>query len=143
MSVDLIKALSLFIAFLLYGNPNQTETTVSFGLQITNLGTSIELNIDPTYIYYRNLTIQNACGITIINTIIIDPSCQQLEKILEHEMGHIWQYRNYGLGFVVTYPLFTEYYEGGKYTGAISIPPHKTVLNFPLIKISLPIIEFK
>lgn len=143
MDISLIKFLALLFFYIYSGSPNKVihdyDLGLSFYLSENNVsGVYLNLNYDPVFVYEKDLS-SRYCGMTFINVIQINPRSEQLgcKYTFEHEMAHVWQYREFGLLTPIIKPFAPSFEPEDGYK---SIPWHSRKMNFPLIRISVPLI---
>ena len=138
MSLDLIKTLIVLASYLWLGPPDDTAHAWTIRLALAPDGAAVELVYDPVLIYYRPPP-GSLCGMAIASTVFIHPEPARLgcENTLAHEMGHVWQYREWGLLFPFLYLADPNYWEGPEPWR--SPPPHNKRLLHGLLRISIPV----
>ena len=143
MDISLIKTLFLVFGFLVFGKPDEVHSDYSFSLSISfggssGVGASLSVLYDPVFVYNRELP-GDLCGLTYVNLVFISPRRNELGCLytFEHEMAHVWQYREWGLLSFPLYFLFEEDWEPED--GYKRVPYHNRNMNYPLIRIVIPI----
>lgn len=144
MDISLLKVLVLAGSLLFSGRPDKVNHDLYLSAKVSlGLGTSTEISLDLSYdpvLIYENRDLpNNLCGLSVISSIYIAPDWRRetlgCRYTLEHEMAHVWQYRQHGLLYPLWYLVFNREFEPKP--GNEAIPWHKRVVNFPLLKVSL------
>lgn len=143
MDVSLVKTFSLIVGLLFFGSPQRVVSDWSLGLTVGFGGSSepslsLSFNYDPVFVYEKTLP-NDLCGLSVVNLVFISPESTRLgcSHTLEHEMAHVWQYREYGLLSPILYLAFREYWE--PQDGYTRVPYRRKSLNFPLVRIVIPL----
>lgn len=139
MDISLVKTLLILYGLLRFGAPDNWDVAMQAQLSVYLPGpaASIGLNIDPVPIYYRPLE-GDLCGV-YYGIIVVDPNAaaKGCRNTLEHELGHAWQSRSYGLLVAATYLISEPLWEPA--APEHQIPPHKRVLEWSLIRLWFPV----
>lgn len=130
MTLDLIRTLILLAGLALHGQPDDWDVAVQAAMVLTPEGPALELLWDPVAIYIQEPP-GGACGVSYGQFVLVHPQPERLgcSRTLEHELGHVWQWRGWGL-----LPLYSEPSESWR-----QVPPAPRVMRHSLLRISFPL----
>ncbi|AYJ74803.1 hypothetical protein phiMa_20 [Thermus phage phiMa] len=141
MGVDLIKALTLLWALVVYGLPDGWDVALGARLSLGLDGVVLEVGVDPVGIYRRPppWPWDGLCGLDALGMVFVNPNAAALgcADTLDHELGHVWQYRAYGLAYALTYHAYPGWWEPSRPWEEIPHAPR--TLLYPLIRLTLPL----
>lgn len=137
MDISLVKLVLLLAGLVAYGRPDGWDVAAQARLSLYLPGPvgSVGLVVDPIPIYYRPLG--GPCGL-YWGPIVVDPEAGRkgCSNTLEHELGHAWQARSYGLLYPISYALSPPLWEPERPWGEVPASPR--VLEWALIRFWWP-----